>query len=94
MPDHIRIDRLLFFLRLVKSRSLAQKIIDAGHVRLDGSPVRAFSASVQPGQVITLPLHDSVRVIRLVSLPNHRGPAPFALSCYEDLSTLTCVTSD
>ena len=30
-------------------------------------------------------LHDRVRVLRVLSLPTQRGPAPEAQTCYEEL---------
>jgi ribosomal 50S subunit-recycling heat shock protein len=40
----VRIDRFLFFIRLVKSRTLAQAVIDTGHVRIDGKRAHAREA--------------------------------------------------
>jgi ribosome-associated heat shock protein Hsp15 len=81
----VRIDRFLFFIRLVKSRTLAQQVIDAGHVRLDGKRVEKPSEDVHIGSVIALPLHDRVRVLRVRALPERRGPASEARACYEEL---------
>ena len=82
----MRIDRFLFFIRLVKSRTLAQGIIDEGYVRIDGKRVEKSSDEVREGSIVALPLHDSVRVIRVLSLPARRGPAPEARACYEELT--------
>ena len=81
----MRIDRFLFFIRLVKSRSLAQAIVGEGHVRIDGKRVEKSSEEVRVGSIVALPLHDRVRVLRVLSLPNRRGPAPEARACYEEL---------
>ena len=82
----MRIDRFLFFMRLVKSRTLAQAIIDEGHVRIDGRRVEKSSEEVRAGSVVALPLHGHVRVLRVVDLPARRGPAPEARACYEEIS--------
>ena len=81
----MRIDRFLFFIRLVKSRTLAQGVIEAGHVRIDGKRVGKPSEDVQPGSTIALPLHGKVRVLKVLSLPQRRGPAAEARTCYEEL---------
>ena len=81
----MRIDRYLFFIRLVKSRTLAQALIEEGHVRLDRRRVEKASEDVQPGSVIALPLHRKVRVLKVLSLPLRRGPAPEARACYAEL---------
>ena len=81
----MRIDRFLFFVRLVRSRTLAQSIIESGHVRIDGRRVTRPSAEVAAGRVIALPLHGDVRVFRVLGLPARRGPAAEARACYEEL---------
>ena len=81
----MRIDRYLHCIRLVKSRTLAQGVIDTGHVRIDGRRVEKPSEEVRVGSVVALPLHDKVRILRVISLPERRGPAPEARACYEEL---------
>lgn len=81
----MRIDRFLFFIRLVKSRTLAQSIVAAGYVRIDGKRVEKPSEEVHPGSVVALPLHERVRVLRVLALPTRRGPASEARACYEEL---------
>jgi ribosome-associated heat shock protein Hsp15 len=81
----VRIDRFLFFIRLAKSRTFAQAIIDEGHVRIDGRRVEKSSEEVRAGSVIALPLQGHVRVLRVLSLPSRRGPAPEARACYEEV---------
>ena len=81
----MRIDRYLFFIRLVKSRTLAQGIIDEGHVRIDGRRVEKSSEEVRLGSIVALPLHGHVRILRVLALPQRRGPATEARGCYEEL---------
>jgi ribosome-associated heat shock protein Hsp15 len=81
----VRIDRFLYFIRLVKSRTLAQAIIDNGHVRVDGRRVEKSSEEVRAGSIVALPLRGQVRILRVVGLPARRGPASEARSCYEEL---------
>ena len=81
----MRIDRFLFFIRLVKSRTLAQHVIDEGYVRIDGRRAEKSSDEVRMGSIVALPLHGRVRVIRVLELPTRRGPAPEARACYEEV---------
>ncbi len=81
----MRIDRYLHCIRLVKSRSLAQSVIDGGRVRIDGKRVVKASEPVRVGSTIALPLRDRVRVLRVLALPERRGPAAEARTCYEEL---------
>ena len=81
----MRIDRFLFFIRLLKSRTLAQGLIETGHVRIDGRRVEKCSEEVRVGSVIALPLHDKVRILRVLTLPDRRGPSSEARLHYEEL---------
>ena len=81
----MRIDRYLHCIRLVKSRTLAQSVIEAGHVRIDGKRVGKASEEVRVGSIVALPLRESVRVLRVLCLPERRGPASEARLCYEEL---------
>ena len=81
----MRLDRFLFFIRLVKSRTMAQALIEEGHVRIDGKRVSKTSEEIRVGSVIALPLHSRVRVLRVVALPTRRGPAAEASRCYDEV---------
>jgi len=81
----LRIDRYLHCIRLVKSRTIAQGLIDSGHVRIDGKRVEKSSETVRIGSVVALPLQDRVRILKVLGLPERRGPAPEARTHYEEL---------
>lgn len=81
----MRIDRYLHCIRLVRSRGLAQGLIDTGHVRIDGKRVAKPSEAVRVGSAIAFPLHERVRVLRVLALPARRGPPAEARACYEEL---------
>ena len=81
----MRIDRYLHCIRLVKSRTLAQSVIETGHVRIDGRRVEKSSDDVRIGSTIALPLHGRVRVLRVLCLPERRGPPAEARACYQEL---------
>ena len=82
----MRVDRFLFFIRLVKSRTLAQGLIEEGNVRIDGKRVAKSSEEVRAGSVLALPLRGKVHVLRVTALPARRGPASEARSCYEEVA--------
>jgi ribosome-associated heat shock protein Hsp15 len=85
--EDVRIDRYLHCIRLVKSRTLAQTLIETGHVRINGRRVGKPSEDVRIGSIIGLPLHGHVRILKVLSLPERRGPAVEARQCYEELAT-------
>jgi ribosome-associated heat shock protein Hsp15 len=90
----MRIDRYLHCIRLVKSRTLAQGLVEAGHIRIDGKRVAKASEPVRVGSTIALPLHDRVRVLRVLALPPRRGPAAQARTCYQELGEGTDVDGE
>jgi len=81
----MRIDRLLWFLRFAKSRSLVQKWVGEGHIRRNGTRVVDKDQPVGVGDVLTLPLKSRVLVIEILALPARRGPAEEARACYREL---------
>jgi ribosome-associated heat shock protein Hsp15 len=84
--DTLRLDKFLWFARLAKTRSFAQEVAEAGHMRISGRTVDRAHAAVRIGDVLSFPLHGRVRVIRVEALPTRRGPAAEARLCYADLS--------
>ena len=81
----MRLDRYLFFIRLAKSRTLAQGLIEAGNVRVDGKRVAKPAEEIRIGSIIALPLRGRVRVLRVIALPTRRGPAAEARQAYEEI---------
>ena len=80
----MRIDLLLHRIRLTKSRTNAQSLVETGYVRIDGKRIEKPSEQVQAGSVIALPLRGEVRILRILDLPSRRGPPPEARACYEE----------
>ena len=84
--EKLRLDRWLFFSRLVKSRSLAAKFIEAGQVRVNGEKTHQAKRGVGPGDVLTIALPAGVKIIKLVACGKRRGPASEAQMLYEDMT--------
>ena len=82
----LRLDKWLWFARLTKSRTVAQALCESRHVRLNGRVVERSSTQVRPGQVLTLPLGEQIRVVRVDALPERRGPYGEACRAYTELT--------
>ncbi|MPT47614.1 MAG: RNA-binding S4 domain-containing protein [Sphingobium sp.] len=80
-----RIDKYLWFVRLTKSRSIAQNMAQRGIIRLNGRRIDRAHSPVRVGDLLTLPQGDRIIVIRILQLPHRRGPASEAQNCYEEL---------
>jgi len=83
--DTLRLDKLLWFLRLTKTRALAQERIASGHLRLNGRRVARSAQGIRAGDVLTLPAGERVLAIEIITLPKRRGPPPEAQACYRTL---------
>ncbi|MBI1261650.1 MAG: RNA-binding S4 domain-containing protein [Rhizobiales bacterium] len=81
-----RLDRWLWFARFLKSRTLASTLVQSGKIRLNGERVAKAARTVKPGDVLTFPLGDHVRIIRIIDPGTRRGPASEAALLYEDLA--------
>jgi ribosome-associated heat shock protein Hsp15 len=81
----MRLDKYLFCIRLLKSRTQAQALLEQGRTRIDGRRVEKASEQVRVGSTITLPLRGNVRVVRVLGLPERRGPAAEARTHYEEV---------
>ena len=81
----MRVDRLLWHLRFVKTRTLAQALVASGHLRRNGERVLRASCDVTEGDVLTRPSRAGVRAVEVLSLPVRRGPAAEAQGHYRVL---------
>lgn len=81
-----RIDKWLFFARVVKSRSLAAKLAAAGRVRINRDKASQAADLVKPGDVLTITLDRRILIFKVTDPGVRRGPAEEAKRLYEDLS--------
>jgi ribosome-associated heat shock protein Hsp15 len=84
--DRQRVDRWLWHARVVRTRSDAAALVEAGFVRLNGKRVTAASQKVALGDVVTLALDRSVRVLRVEGFCNRRGASGAARAIYHELT--------
>ncbi|MCG7574316.1 RNA-binding S4 domain-containing protein [Phaeobacter sp. CNT1-3] len=81
-----RLDKWLWHARFYKTRGLASKMVSAGHVRVNSDKVSKPAHSVKPGDVLTFPQGNQIRVVRIEGIGDRRGPAPEAQTLYTDLT--------
>ncbi|MCH2095970.1 MAG: RNA-binding S4 domain-containing protein [Rhodobacteraceae bacterium] len=90
----IRIDKWLWHARFFKTRTLASKVVQGGHVRVNGQHISKRSTEVAPDDVLTFPQGRHVRVIKVISPGERRGPAAEAQTLFEDLDPPKAVAKD
>ena len=71
----MRLDRFLWFARIVKTRGIAQDLAASGHLRVDGRAIDKPATPVRIGCVIAFATPAGrVRALRIGALPTRRGP--------------------
>ncbi len=80
-----RLDKWLWCARFLKVRAACARWVAEGSVRINRQATDKPHARIRPGDILTLPTHGGVRVVRVVSLAARRGPAPEARGLYEEV---------
>ena len=70
---------------MVKARTSAAALVEAGHVRINGTREKSPGHAVKLGDVLTIALDSSVRVLKVAGFSERRGDAVAARVLYEDL---------
>jgi ribosome-associated heat shock protein Hsp15 len=80
-----RLDKWLWHARVVKARTSAAALVEAGHVRINGVREKAPGHAVKVGDVLTIALDRTVRVLKVTGFCERRGDAAAARVLYDDL---------
>lgn len=83
--DRQRLDKWLWHARVVKARTSAAALVEAGHVRINGVRETSPGHAVKAGDVLTIGLDRSVRVLKIRGFSERRGDASSARVLYDDL---------
>ena len=81
--EKLRIDKWLWAARFFKTRALASKAVDGGHVHVNGQRVKA-SRPIQIGDELAINRSQTLSVVRVKELSEKRGPAKHAQLLFEE----------
>ena len=84
--DRQRIDKWLWHARVVRTRSAAAALADAGLVRINAVRIDSSSRPVRRGDVVTIALDRNVRMLKVKGFAERRGPAEIARGLFDDLT--------
>ena len=84
-PVSQRLDKWLWIARFFRTRSLSASVCEKGRVRVNRMVVEKAHYAVRPGDVLTFPQADRIRVVRVTGIGPRRGSASDARLLYEDL---------
>jgi ribosome-associated heat shock protein Hsp15 len=86
VAESLRLDKFLWFARIVKTRGLAQELAEGGRIRMAGRAVDRAHAPVRVGDVLSFAVRGQVRVLRVEALPARRGPPAEARALYTEIA--------
>lgn len=85
MAEGLRLDKFLYYARIVRTRALAQALAEQGRLRLCGRVVDRAHIPVRVGDVLSFAVRGRVRVLRIEALPVRRGPPDEARALYSEV---------
>jgi ribosome-associated heat shock protein Hsp15 len=77
----VRLDVWLWAARFFKTRALAKKAVESGHVRVDGHDARP-SAAVRIGQRLRIERGEETFEVDVADLLTRRASSPIARGCF------------
>jgi ribosome-associated heat shock protein Hsp15 len=86
VADSLRLDKFLWFARIVRTRALAQQLAEGGRIRIGGRVVDRAHSPVRVGDVLSFAQRGAVRVLKVESLPARRGPPAEARVLYTEIA--------
>lgn len=87
MPEtRQRIDKWLWFARVVKTRPLAAALVSDGQVRVNRVKITKPGHDISIGDVMTISVAGRVRILKILACAPRRGPASEAQLLYEDMT--------
>jgi len=87
VAESLRLDKYLWFARIVKTRGLAQALAEGGRLRMSGRVIDRAHAPVKVGDVLSFAVRGRVRVLRIEAIPVRRGPPAEARLLYSELTS-------
>ncbi len=76
----------------MRARADCADLVAQGAIRINRQPTVKPHARLRVGDVLTIPVHGVVRVLRVESLATRRGPAAEAGFLYADVSDVSATS--
>ena len=84
----LRLDTYLYYVRIFKSRSIATKFILTNRLRISGQVTQKPHRMISIGDVLTMTINDNIKILKVLDIPNRRGPYSESLNFYEDITPI------
>lgn len=83
MVESLRIDKWLWFSRICKSRSFAQKLCNDGCLKINSITIKKSNKNIKIQDFITITYSNKVTKVKVLSLSSHRQSACDAEKMYD-----------
>ena len=84
----LRLDIYLYYIRIFKSRSIATKFVSTNRLRISGQVTQKPHKMISIGDVLTMTINDNIKILKVLDIPNRRGPYSESLNFYEDITPI------
>ena len=87
----IRLDIYLYYIRIFKSRSIATKFVSTNRLRISGQVTQKPHKMISVGDILTMTINDNIKILRVLEIPNRRGPYSESLNFYKDITPIEII---
>ena len=84
----LRLDSYLYYIRIFKSRRIATKFVLTNRLRISGQVTQKPHRMISIGDVLTMTINDNIKILKVLDIPNRRGPYSESLNFYEDITPI------
>ena len=88
----LRLDIYLYYIRIFKSRSIATKFVSSNRLRISGQVTQKPHKMISIGDVLTMIIKDNLKILKVLDIPNRRGPYSESLNFYEDITPIVTIS--
>ena len=85
---NIRLDQLLYYLRLFKTRGIATNAIEKGSCKVNNFLVKKKNKAINIGDIVDIKNEKVTKQIKVLKIPSRRGPFKEAIIHYEDITPI------
>ena len=84
----IRVDIYLYYIRIFKSRSISTKFVSTNRLRISGQVTQKPHKMISNGDILTMTINNNIKILKVLDIPNRRGPYSESLNFYEDITPI------
>ena len=87
----LRLDIYLHYIRIFKTRTIATKFVLTNRLRISGQVIQKPHKMISIGDVLTMTIHNNIKILKVLDIPKRRGPYSESLNFYEDITPIESI---